>query len=198
MQLDDDFAGVGGDAQYWRVNSEARGYYPVTEKITLVGRVIGGRIQGWGGEDVRLLDTFFKGGETIRGFDRAGYGPRDLSSRDNKMRWAARPTGPLRPRFASRCPTCRTILASAARFSQMRVRCLMRRAARKSALAAALVLVKRHSPALADSSSIRSSVGASLMWNSPVGPIRMDFAKVITKESFDQTQFFRFGASTKF
>ena len=51
---------------------------------------------------------------------------------------------------------------------------------------------------LADSSSIRSSVGASLMWNSPVGPIRMDFAKVLTKESFDQTQFFRFGASTKF
>ena len=80
MQLDDDFAGVGGDAQYWRVNAEARGYYPITEKITLVGRAIGGHIQGWGGDDVRLLDAFFKGGETIRGFDRAGYGPRDLSS----------------------------------------------------------------------------------------------------------------------
>jgi outer membrane protein insertion porin family len=26
----------------------------------------------------------------------------------------------------------------------------------------------------------------------------MDFAKVITKESYDQTQFFRFGAQTKF
>ena len=83
MQLDDDFAGVGGDAQYWRVNAEARGYYPVTEKITLVGRVIGGHIQGWGGEDVRLLDTFFRGGETIRGFDRAGYGPRDITPGGN-------------------------------------------------------------------------------------------------------------------
>ena len=83
LQLDDDFAGVGGDAQYWRVNAEARGYYPVTEKITLVGRVIGGHIQGWGGEDVRLLDTFFKGGETIRGFDRAGYGPRDITPGGN-------------------------------------------------------------------------------------------------------------------
>jgi len=51
---------------------------------------------------------------------------------------------------------------------------------------------------LADSSVIRSSVGASLMWASPVGPIRMDLAKVLTKESFDQEQMFRFGAATKF
>ena len=51
---------------------------------------------------------------------------------------------------------------------------------------------------LADSSAIRSSVGASLMWDSPVGPIRMDFAKVLTKQSYDDEQFFRFGAATKF
>ncbi len=51
---------------------------------------------------------------------------------------------------------------------------------------------------LADSSAIRSSVGASLMWASPVGPIRMDLAKVLTKESYDDEQIFRFGAATKF
>ncbi|HWK39895.1 MAG TPA: BamA/TamA family outer membrane protein, partial [Hyphomicrobium sp.] len=45
---------------------------------------------------------------------------------------------------------------------------------------------------------IRSSVGASLMWQSPVGPIRMDFAKVLSKQSYDDEQFFRFGAATKF
>jgi outer membrane protein insertion porin family len=51
---------------------------------------------------------------------------------------------------------------------------------------------------LGDSSSIRSSAGVSLMWNSPVGPIRMDFAKTLTKEKYDETQFFRFGAATRF
>ena len=51
---------------------------------------------------------------------------------------------------------------------------------------------------LADSSAIRSSVGASFMWASPVGPIRMDFAKVLTAETYDEKQFFRFGAATKF
>lgn len=36
------------------------------------------------------------------------------------------------------------------------------------------------------------------MWNSPVGPICMDFAEVPTKEKYDETQFFRFGASSRF
>ena len=61
-----------------RYGAEARYYYPITEKITFVGRAIGGHIEGWGGEDVRLIDLFYKGGETIRGFNRGGFGPRDL------------------------------------------------------------------------------------------------------------------------
>src|SRR6478672_6929599 len=73
----EDFAGVGGDVNYYRSVFDSRGYYPLTPKITLVGRVQGGYINGWGGEDVRMTDLFFKGGETIRGFEQAGYGPRD-------------------------------------------------------------------------------------------------------------------------
>ena len=49
-----------------------------------------------------------------------------------------------------------------------------------------------------DDDIIRSSVGASLLWNSPLGPLRADFAYVITKADFDDEEFFRFGTSTKF
>ena len=77
-----EFAGLGGDVQYIRATSEGRVYYPITEKITFVGRAIGGHIAGWGGEDVRLLDLFYKGGETIRGFNTSGFGPRDLLTGD--------------------------------------------------------------------------------------------------------------------
>ena len=73
----EDLAGVGGDVNYFRSVVDGRGYYPVTPKITLVGRAQAGYISGWGGEDVRMTDLFFKGGETIRGFERAGIGPRD-------------------------------------------------------------------------------------------------------------------------
>jgi outer membrane protein insertion porin family len=51
---------------------------------------------------------------------------------------------------------------------------------------------------LADSQSIRTSVGVSLIWNSPLGPLRLDYAQPLTKESYDDTQFIRFGAATKF
>ena len=37
-----------------------------------------------------------------------------------------------------------------------------------------------------------------LMWNSPLGPLRLDLAKALTKETYDDEQIFRFGAATKF
>ena len=46
--------------------------------------------------------------------------------------------------------------------------------------------------------AIRSSVGASIIWASPFGPIRADFAQAITKKSYDSTQFFRIGTSAAF
>jgi outer membrane protein insertion porin family len=58
--------------------------------------------------------------------------------------------------------------------------------------------VTGESLAVGDSASIRSSVGIGLIWDSPLGPIRFDLAKALTKESYDHTQFFRFSAGTKF
>jgi outer membrane protein insertion porin family len=94
FQVGSDFAGLGGDVKYVRMTGEARFYYPLKDKVTLVGRVIGGHIMGWGDEDVRLIDLFYKGGETIRGFNRGGFGPRDLLTDDAL---GGRPSG-QRPR----------------------------------------------------------------------------------------------------
>ena len=51
---------------------------------------------------------------------------------------------------------------------------------------------------VADSNSVRSSVGMGLIWDSPLGPLRFDFAYPITKESYDRTQVFRFSGGTRF
>jgi outer membrane protein insertion porin family len=51
---------------------------------------------------------------------------------------------------------------------------------------------------LADSAAIRASVGFGILWNSPLGPLRLDIAKAILKESYDKEQLVRFGASTRF
>ncbi len=51
---------------------------------------------------------------------------------------------------------------------------------------------------VADDTAIRSSVGASIIWASPLGLIRADFAQALTKQSYDKTQIFRIGAGTSF
>ena len=49
-----------------------------------------------------------------------------------------------------------------------------------------------------DAMAWRASVGASLLWASPFGPLRVDYALPVVKESGDQIQNFNFGISTKF
>jgi len=49
-----------------------------------------------------------------------------------------------------------------------------------------------------DDKKIRSSVGVSLLWQSPLGPLRFDYAFVLSKATGDQTQAFRFSGGTSF
>ncbi len=37
-----------------------------------------------------------------------------------------------------------------------------------------------------------------MIWDSPFGPLRFDFAYPISKASYDRTQFFAFGGGTHF
>lgn len=193
FQAGTDFAGVGGDVQYVSFAAEGRGYYPITENITFVTRAIGGYIQGWGGEEVRLIDLFFKGGETVRGFDRAGYGPRDLNTGDalgGAAYWAT--TAEIRfpiPFVPDDLGISGAVFADAGSLWS---------ASLPSGTKQGCAAGDTSMVCLADSSAIRSSVGASIMWQSPVGPIRMDLAKVLSKETYDEEQIFRFGAATKF
>jgi outer membrane protein insertion porin family len=51
---------------------------------------------------------------------------------------------------------------------------------------------------LEDQNKIRSSVGASILWQSPLGPIRFDYAVVTSKAANDVTQRFRFSGGSSF
>ena len=49
-----------------------------------------------------------------------------------------------------------------------------------------------------DDRAIRTSVGASVLWASPLGPIRFDYAIALSKGRNDVTQAFRFSGGTSF
>ena len=198
-----ELAGVGGDVDYCPLNRErVEAYYPITKEITLVGRAIGGNIQGWNGQDVRTVDDFFKGGETIRGFAPSGLGPRDPVTGDplgGKTFWAttAEVRFPL-PFVPDDLGFGGAIFADAGTLwgtdAQSSPTLICRSMGRLACMPAS-----RLYPCIGrDFDAIRASVGASLIWNSPIGPLRADFGYALLKENFDQTQVFRFGAATKF
>jgi len=194
FQFTQDLAGAGGDVDYIRSVAEFRGYYPITKEITFVSRAIGGTIQGWNGQDVRIVDAFYKGGETIRGFETAGIGPRDRATSDalgGKTFYAG--TAEVRfpiPLVPDDLGFGGAVFADAGS--------LYGTDASKFAATFAAKHGVPNTINVADSDSLRSSVGGSIIWNSPIGPLRADFAVPLTKEDFDKTQFFRFGAATKF
>ncbi len=196
-----DVAGLGGDVHFARFNGEGRAYYPVADKVTFVTRAAGGHIVGWGGQDVRLLDLFYKGGETIRGFNNLGYGPRDLSSTNQDALggttyWTT--TAELRfpiPLIPEELGMSQAVFADAG--SLFGAGALAKNLNSKCG-ASKLPDGTNAGVCLADDAKIRSSVGWSLMWNSPLGPLRVDLAKALTKDAYDKTQIFRFGATTKF
>ncbi|WP_045369925.1 outer membrane protein assembly factor BamA [Methyloceanibacter caenitepidi] len=199
--ISQDFAGVGGDVQYNRFILDTRGYYPITNKITLVGRVQGGVIEPWGGEDLRLTDLFFKGGETIRGFDRAGYGPRDACRN---------------PTTGKRVPDCSQDSLGGKYFwaTTAEVRfplpLIPENLGMQGAVfvdagslwgpgeAAIQAVDIDEGSYIEDTADIRLSTGVSLIWQSPLGPLRADLAEALLKADFDRTELFRFGASTAF
>jgi outer membrane protein insertion porin family len=203
-----DFAGVGGDVDYIRSVAEARGYYPLTSYFTLVGRAIGGEIQGWNGELVRTVDDFYKGGETIRGFATAGLGPRDPLTQDalgGKNFYAG--TVELRfplPFVPDDLGFGGAIFADAGSVWGTDAGALANRYLNAhgnvcpSTGLANTVANGQCYAGVEDSSALRASVGFSLIWNSPIGPLRADLGYALMKQSFDQTQIFRFGAATKF
>ncbi|MGA7329009.1 MAG: outer membrane protein assembly factor BamA [Rhodomicrobium sp.] len=205
-----DFAGVGGTVDYIRSVAEARGYYPLTKEITLVGRVIGGDIMGWNGQDVRTVDDFFKGGETIRGFAPAGIGPRDIATQDavgGKTFYAG--TAEVRfpiPFVPEDLGFGGAIFADAGTLYSTDAAKLANAYLVSHGGMCPAGYLNKSPPAgdvacyagIDDNDAIRASVGVSLIWNSPIGPLRADLGWAILKESYDQTQVFRFGAATKF
>ncbi|MGQ3675752.1 outer membrane protein assembly factor BamA [Xanthobacter sp. TB0139] len=49
-----------------------------------------------------------------------------------------------------------------------------------------------------DENVVRSSIGASLLWQSPFGPLRFDYAWALSKANYDDVQEFRFSGGARF
>ncbi len=199
-----DFAGVGGDVSYFKSTIDAKYYTPLVSDIVGIIRLQGGILNKVGNNEIRMLDHFQMGPNLVRGFAPNGIGPRDISTINQfgygdalggTQYWGAsvelqmpfwflpkevglkgaiyadagQLTGYKGPPYAGQAPDVDPILQA-----------------------------KRLAFDPYSDSTVRSSVGVGLIWQSPFGPLRFDYAIPLTKGKYDRVQEFRFGGGTTF
>lgn len=201
-QIKQDVAGLGGDVNFFRSTTEVRKYYEVLPDVVGVFKVQGGNIAAWGGKDLRMLDHFFMGPNLVRGFAPAGIGPRDLtpgSTNDalgGSLYWGASVEFQTPLYFLPK-----EIGMKFATFVDAGSLWGYKGPTSWSQTGETLQV------GLDSISDIRSSVGAGIIWDSPLGPLRFDIAYPLSKacgtasdgsEVCDKEQIFRFSGGTSF
>lgn len=178
FRVNQDLAGFGGDDRFIRHEIQSEYYYPIAKKWTFVGSGAAGHILGIG-KDVRINQRFFIGSKEIRGFANAGIGPRDIST-DDALGGNAYYVASGEVRFPLGLPddlgvTGGVFFDVGSEWS-----------------------LDATGPTVRDSSAPRASSGVGVAWASPFGPIRIDFAKALVKEEYDNEELVRFSFGTRF
>lgn len=197
----EDFAGLGGDVRYIKSTGDLKFYTPIVSDIVGLIHLQGGMLNGWSGGgaanagnpngSVRMLDNFQMGPNLVRGFAPMGLGPRDMT------------IGTTNDALGG------TKYWGASAELQMPFWFLPKETGLKGAVFAdagslwgyegvTSYLGQTVDLAGTDTMKIRSSVGVGLIWASPFGPLRFDYAVPISKVTGDRVQQFRFGGGTSF
>lgn len=182
LQFGQDFSGLGGDTRGIKTLATAVGQKRVwNEEVTLRATIEGGMLNYTKGES-RVVDRFVLGSDVIRGFEPGGLGPREVSSTANdalggEMFAAVR----LEAEFPLGIPE-EYGLSGGVYYD----------------MANLWSLPQVNGDVLYEDGSWRHVVGASLFWQTPIGPLRFNFSKALKKETQDIDRFFELTISTSF
>jgi outer membrane protein insertion porin family len=222
LSFGQDFAGLGGDVAYMRSTADMRSYYEVVTDLVSILHLQGGDMIGFdkcpanecasGGDYVRMLDDFKMGPNLVRGFEPAGLGPRDITngtSNDNiggTMYWGASLEFQYPFYFLPKDAGFRgavfvdsgSVWGYKGETTSPSTGEINGTITGTAPGGAPTPFVCQCGMQYADSAAVRASVGASIIWDSPFGPLRFDLAYPVLKQSYDRTQFFAFGGGTKF
>jgi outer membrane protein insertion porin family len=173
-----DLAGLGGSVKFLRTNLKATQFFSITEQIVASIGGSAGYIVGLG-KDVRIIDRFFLGGPSLRGFAIAGAGPRDELT-DDAVGGKFIYTGTAQLTFPIGLPNEFGIKGRM--FSDI----------------GSLSNSESTLATITDDKSLRASVGLGISWKSPFGPLVIDFSKALLKKDFDVTEVLRFDFGARF
>jgi len=178
IRFGQELAGFGGNVQFIKHTFDYGYFYPLGGGWVAGATIKEGHILGLG-QDVRINNRFFLGGASLRGFESGGVGPRDLATGDSLggnlfYSGTADISAPLK--------ITKALELTGSVFTDI----------------GSLTTIDDSGAEIAESGNPRMSIGFGFGYRSPFGPIRVDFAQAILKESFDETETFRFSFGTRF
>ncbi|WP_404404182.1 outer membrane protein assembly factor BamA [Pelagibacterium halotolerans] len=183
LTFSQEYAGI--DFDYLKTEARARYYHPLWEEYDVIGsiRAMGGTITDIGGGGINPTEAFRLGPNFVRGFAAGGMGARWTAGNEDAF----------------------GVLSYAGLSAEVDfpVPFLPESWGLRSAVWGDVGWIDG-TPDVDGAGStgigenIKSSVGASLIWASPVGPLRGDFAHVIDSAAHDRTQVFQLTLSTLF
>ncbi len=190
FNLSQDFAGLGGDREYSRTVARARAFTSaLNEDVIFSAELEGGALISFT-DDSRLTERFSLGGDSFRGFERGGLGPRDQCTACNmgndvndalggNMYAVARLEATFPIGLPEEYGIFGGVFADAGSLWDLY----------DTAGASGIV---------DDSAILRSSIGFSIFWETPIGPLRFNFAEALQAEPGDVLESFRITIDTRF
>jgi outer membrane protein insertion porin family len=210
-----DFAGVGGDVTYLKSAADVKYYSPLVADIVGIVHLQGGLLTQIGSNQIRMLDQFQMGPNLVRGFAPNGIGPRDINPFGTQdaiggtQYWGASLEFQMPFWFLPKEIGMKgAVYADAGWLGDYKgptdwaltgevnqpgcIRPINNGFGAPASSGTCLGL--QYDP----QNVVRTSVGVGLIWQSPFGPLRFDYAIPLTKGPHDIVQQFKFGGGTSF
>ena len=173
-----DLAGLGGNVDFFRATVSGGYFYPFSPDYVLSLTGEEAHIIGIG-QDVRIEDRFFVGGDNLRGFQAGGIGPRDLLTRD-ALGGETYYVGSVSMTYPLGLP--QELGMTGRVWSDF----------------GSLFTLHPSGGSIADTKSIRVAAGVGVSWKSPLGPIKIDLGLPVKRESYDRTELVHVSFGTRF
>ena len=176
--------GLGSDAQYVKSEFKSRAQTQVIgETVTLSAAFEAGNITYNGDEKSRVTERFALRSSQMRGFQNGGIGPRerDGAGIDEALGGTNYAVARFEARFPLGLPDEYGI--DGGLFYD---------------IGSLWGLDATNGNVLYDDVSWRQSAGASIFWDTPIGPLRFNFISPLVTEEFDKDQSFEFTISARF
>ena len=185
LEFGQQFAGAGGDVAFLKSTAKAIAQTKVlNDEVTLQASLEGGMLNYTKGNS-RSVDRFQIGSEIMRGFTPDGIGPREINAgSDDALGGAFFAVARFEAEFPLGLPE--EFGVTGGLFYDVGS------AWGVDDISGATGTV------VGQDFSLRHSIGASVFWETPVGPLRFNFTKALKKETFDDEQTFNITISTKF